>query len=65
MPHEERLEILNNELVYRVRVRTRQKAKAAPFEGIAISCNRCRRSGNGDRPPAQARSDMAAKMAAS
>ena len=56
---------LKNELVYRTRFRSRQEAKAALFEHIAIFYNRQRRhSSIGYRTPEQARIDIAAKMAA-
>ncbi|WP_108260905.1 IS3 family transposase [Mangrovicoccus ximenensis] len=55
---------LETGLVHRTRFRPRQEAKATLFEFIAIFRNRHRRhSSIGDRPPAQARIDMAAKMA--
>ncbi|ARC90125.1 IS3 family transposase [Rhodovulum sp. MB263] len=56
---------LKNEPVHRTRFRSRQEAKAAPFEYIAIFYNRRRRhSSIGSRTPEQARIDMAALMAA-
>ena len=57
---------LKNELVHRTRFCSRQEAKAAPFEHIAIFCNRRRRhSSIGYRTPDQARVDMTAALAAS
>ncbi|WP_155774197.1 IS3 family transposase [Rhodovulum sp. MB263] len=56
---------LKYEPVHRTRFRSRQEAKAAPFEYIAIFYNRRRRhSSIGSRTPEQARIDMAALMAA-
>lgn len=56
---------LKNQLVHRTRFRSRQEAKAALFEYIAIFYNRERRhSSIGYRTPEQARIDMAALMAA-
>jgi transposase InsO family protein len=56
---------LKTELVHRTRFRTRQEAKAALFEYIEVFYNRQRRhSSIGYRTPAQARLDMAPRMAA-
>ncbi len=56
---------LKNDLVRHTRFRTRQEAKSALFECIAIFHNRRRRhSSIGYRTPEQARIDMAAAIAA-
>ena len=56
---------LKTELVHRTRLRTRDQARAAPFEYVEIFYNRRRpHSSIGYRTPVQARMDMAMAQAA-